>query len=245
LNKSYFDQSGFNIRCEWGREGLQALLDSSDLIIVVDVLSFSTCVDIATSRNAVIIPYPFNTDGVEAFAFEKNAIVAKKRSSLEGYSLSPKSLLNIDTDFRLVLPSPNGSTVSLAAMGKPVVAGCIRNAMAVAQYASAFSSSAIIPCGERWKDGSLRPAFEDLLGAGAIISGISGTKSPEAQLAQAVFEKFQHELERQIMQCSSGRELTERGYINDVILASSLNVSSTVPELIEGEYRRGFARSGV
>ena len=40
------------------------------------------------------------------------------------------------------------------------------------------------PCGERWMaDSSLRPAFEDLVGAGAIIRHLWGTTSPEARLS--------------------------------------------------------------
>ncbi|HKX30067.1 MAG TPA: hypothetical protein VJ302_20425, partial [Blastocatellia bacterium] len=52
-----FDQSEFEIRCEWGRQGASLLAPISDLLIIVDVLSFSTAVEIATARGAVIYPY--------------------------------------------------------------------------------------------------------------------------------------------------------------------------------------------
>jgi len=239
MNKSYFQQSDFSVRCEWGLEGLSALRSTSDLIIIVDVLSFSTCVDIATSRGAVVLPYPFKDETVEAFALANNAIAAYRTRTAEHYSLSPRSLLTIPRDCRFVLPSPNGATLSLMSMEKPTVAGCLRNASAVAEYANTFNSIAVIACGERWgHNGSLRPSLEDLVGAGAIISKLKGTKSPEALAAQAVFESSSDDLENRLLECASGIELIQRNDMEDVILASQFAVSDTVPILTNGEYRK-------
>lgn len=37
---------------EWGLSGIEALFDRANAFIVVDVLSFSTCVDVACSNGA-------------------------------------------------------------------------------------------------------------------------------------------------------------------------------------------------
>ena len=48
-----------------------------------------------------------------------------------------------------------------------MIAGGLRNAAAVAAAAArAGDVVGVIAAGERWPDGSLRPAIEDLLGAG-------------------------------------------------------------------------------
>ena len=73
--------------------------------------------------------------------------------------------------------------------------------------------------------------MEDLLGAGAIISGLSGRKSAEAILAENAFRTTETKLPETLRDCSSGRELVERGFSEDVELASQLNASSTVPVL--------------
>ena len=51
-----FDQSEFDVRCEWGEHGVHQLAPISDAVIIVDVLSFSTCVAIATGRGAILFP---------------------------------------------------------------------------------------------------------------------------------------------------------------------------------------------
>ena len=95
----------------------------------------------------------------------------------------------------------------------------------------------MIPAGERWPDGSLRPSVEDLLGAGAIIHHLPGARSPEAAAAEAVFLRFKDAIAALMRECSSGRELIERGFADDVELAAALDVSVCVPLLANGAYR--------
>jgi hypothetical protein len=52
-----FDQAEFDIRCEWGLQGVMTLAPISDVVIIVDVFSFTTCVEIATNQGALIYPY--------------------------------------------------------------------------------------------------------------------------------------------------------------------------------------------
>jgi 2-phosphosulfolactate phosphatase len=155
------------------------------------------------------------------------------------YSLSPRSLVNIPEGTRLVLPSPNGATLSLATGSTPTLTGCLRNYRAVALAAQKYGRRiAVIPAGERWPAGSLRPAIEDWVGAGAIISQLHGELSPEAQAALAAFRSADQSLESQIRRCGSGQELIARGLEEDVGLASARNVSACVPRLVNGAYIR-------
>jgi 2-phosphosulfolactate phosphatase len=230
------DQAAYDVRCEWGLPGMSALAPGVDVLVIVDVLSFSTCVEIATSRGAAILPYPWQDSSAEGFALQEGAELARRRGT-GGYSLSPQSYLTVAAGTRIVLPSPNGASLSLSTPGKPTLAGCLRNAAAVAQVAGRLGHRiAVIPAGEQWPDGSLRPSLEDLLGAGAIIAHLAGSLSPEAQAAADLYRASLPNLASKIRQCSSGRELVVRGFAPDVGLASELNVSLGVPILVRNAY---------
>ena len=96
----------------------------------------------------------------------------------------------------------------------------------------------VVPAGERWPDGSLRPCVEDWLGAGAVVDALAGPCAPEAEAARAAFRAMAADLPRAIRHSTSGRELCSRGYADDVDLAAALNVSDAVPVLREGAYHR-------
>lgn len=233
-----FDQHEFDIRCEWGEHGVSVLAPISDVVIIVDVLSFSTGVCIAVENGAAVFPYRGNDTGAASFAASVNGVLADRKRTPGQLSLSPQSLVGIRPGTRLVLPSPNGATLALAAPSTPVLAGCLRNAQAVAQAAKNYGAKiAVIPAGERWPDDfSLRPSFEDLMGAGAIIGYLSGRRSPEADSALAAFHAAEADLEEFLRQCGSGKELIERGYPEDVHLAAQLNASASAPILIDGAF---------
>jgi len=227
----FCDQSNYRVRCEWGMQGVHTLAPVSDVVVIVDVLSFSTAVDVANARGVEIFPYPHRDASAPEFANSHRAHLAEPRDPAR-YSLSPASLQQCPPGTRLVLPSPNGSALSLATGRTATLCGCLRNSRAVAAHAATLGSTiAVIPAGERWPDGSLRPAIEDLLGAGAIVYFLNGTKSPEAAAAESAFITARESLADAMLACASGRQLLEMGYAGDVQIASKFDCSSTVPAL--------------
>jgi 2-phosphosulfolactate phosphatase len=243
-----YDQHDFEIRCEWGQAGLAALLPHCDAIVIVDVFSFSTSVDIATGNGALV--YPHTRAGEPEVDLARAAALGAHLAGTDpqaGYSLFPSTLLEIPPGTRLLLPSLNGAVLSLATGAKPTFAGCLRNARVVARAAAQAAGSGagrigVIPAGERWPEeslarGVLRPALEDLLGAGAIAQHLPGRRSPEAWLAVAAFQQFQPDLPGCLRDCASGRELRMRGHHREIELAAALDVSDHAPRLIEGAYR--------
>jgi 2-phosphosulfolactate phosphatase len=228
----YFDQATAVCRCEWGPVGLESLTPAG-VVIVVDVLSFSTCVDVAVGRGAAILPYRWKDASAESFAAAHLAELARPRGQGR-YSLSPASFQDAPAGTRCVLPSPNGATVSLRAAenGAVVLTGCLRNATAVAKAAQALGTTFnVCPAGERWSDGSLRFAVEDWLAAGAILRHLPGRRSSEAEAAIAAFERSEGAVLEALAASSSGRELIECGYGIDVECAAQVDASRRVPRL--------------
>jgi 2-phosphosulfolactate phosphatase len=238
------DQSAYDVRVEWGADGLAVLAGDSDAVIIVDVLSFSTCVDVAVGRGASVFPFPPRGDDAAAFAKTIGAECAAPRGSAR-FSLSPATFASIRSGEKVVLPSPNGAALSAKAGTTPTFAGCPRNAVAVVRAATQIGRRvAVIAAGERWPSGTLRPALEDWIGAGAIIGVLPGARSPEADAAAAAFEAVASRLESVFLDGVSGRQLIELGYRDDVVWAAALNVSDCAPRLREGAFVDGRASRG-
>jgi 2-phosphosulfolactate phosphatase len=228
----------FRINCEWGPNGVKKLTELCQVTVIVDVLSFSTSVDIAAGRSMRVYPYGGPLEEAPAFAQRHDAELAQLRGKGR-FSLSPASFATGPHVDRIVLPSPNGSTLTLLAAERSLVlCGCLRNAAAIAAACEGYDSVGLVPAGERWPDGSLRPALEDWLGAGAIISHLSGTYSPDARAAAAAFQAHQAKLLDALRACPSGIELIDKGYSEDVEIAAQYNASATVPRFEPPAYQQ-------
>ncbi|MFJ9811827.1 2-phosphosulfolactate phosphatase [Streptomyces sp. NPDC101158] len=236
----------------WGPVEARVLVPRASCVVVVDVLSFTTSVGVAVERGAAVLPYRWRDATAEAYAREQDAVLAVARSRADGahpWSLSPAGLREapVPGSGRLVLPSPNGSTISVeAAAGRAtVVAASLRNRTAVAHwllgrgYGNADRPVAVIASGERWPDGSLRPALEDLLGAGAVLDALRAagrTLTPEATAAATLWAATEDPVAA-LHGCDSGRELYEYGYPQDVEVAAEIDASTAVPVLVDGAFQ--------
>lgn len=251
-------QSPFRVRTEWGAAGAVACLPGARTAVVIDVLSFTTTACLAVARGIAVLPTSPGEEEATAYAEEQDAELAQSRLQarvMGTMSLSPESIISAPADTlpeRLVLPSPNGATISgfLHTSGAEVLIAALSNADAVgAELAKRLDENPdaavlIVPSGERWSDGSLRPAVEDLWGAGAVISAIrrhaesdlTGQISPESLVAEGAFAAVRDDLTQWMLHCSSGRELTVSDYERDVTIAADLDVIQVVPVLRDSAF---------
>ncbi|MBY8851639.1 2-phosphosulfolactate phosphatase [Saccharothrix longispora] len=235
-----FGQEGCRLRLEWGGEGIAALGARCAVLVVVDVLSFTTATDVVVARGGSVRP-------VRWVDRERAA-----RPADPSWSLRPSSLVGVPAGVELELPSPNGATLCAMAAdtGAIVLAACLRNARAVAEAASSLADGGpigVVPAGERWgidvnsprtaAFGPLRPAVEDLLGAGAVVSALldHGSASVEAGMAAEAYRRTS--VADAVAGCVSGRELIAAGHAADVALACEVDVSTAVPRLVDGVLR--------
>ncbi|HET8658264.1 MAG TPA: 2-phosphosulfolactate phosphatase [Micromonosporaceae bacterium] len=246
--EAVFAQPGSGARFDWGPSGAAELARACAVLAVVDVLSFTTAVDVAVGRGMRVHPFPWDRQASQ-YARRIGAEVAVGRSAVtpdHPWSLSPMALTRAPVVADLVLPSPNGSAICAAAAstGVPVVAACLRNAGAVARwllaqgYGTPDRAVGVIAAGERWPDGTLRPAVEDLLGSAAVLDGLSsapGGLSVEAAVALAALAAV-GDVAAAVRGCGSGRELFDRGYAPDVEIAVQTDVSGVVPVLRGGAF---------
>lgn len=247
-------QSGAGVRFEWGPIGASRLAMKAACLVTVDVLSFTTAVSVAVEKGIRVLPFWWpdaSATDIERSGAEKAATVYARQSGARPaarrhavtpttpWSLSPAHLRAAPFVARLVLPSPNGAPITAASPpGVPVIAACLRNISAVSGwltsrgYGTPEHPVAVIAAGERWPDGSLRPALEDLLGVGALVSALcsqgAGPLSTEAAAAKANYEGAAS-LAHAISTSASGRQLAAMGFVGDVVIATEEDASAVVP----------------
>jgi 2-phosphosulfolactate phosphatase len=249
-----YHQDGHDLRLEWGLDGVRVLGQRCAVLVIVDVLVFTTSVDIVLGRGGRVLPLPWRDERAVRAAREAGATLVPSgltgmagarlgADRAAGWSLRPSSLVGLPAGTFLAIASPNGATLCAAAaeMSVPVLAGCLRNASAVAAAAHAMAGGrpiGIVPAGERWRDTEdkrLRPSIEEWLGAGAIAAAIpAANPSAEAELAAMTFRAAGERVPALVAASVSGRELIEADLRGDVALASEVDVSEAVPLLSGG-----------
>ncbi|MCT2586859.1 2-phosphosulfolactate phosphatase [Actinophytocola gossypii] len=248
-----YEQDGHDLRLEWGYDGVRALGPHCAVLVVVDVLVFTTTVDVALGRGGRVLPLPWHDERAARAAEAAGATLTPSGLTVDGtrvgadrrpgWSLRPSSLVDLQTGTFLAITSPNGATLCAAGAetGATVLAGCLRNASAVAEAAVELAGGrpvGIVPAGERWRDTEdrrLRPSTEDWLGAAAVAAAIRATSpSAEVVLAATTFRAAGDRVPDLVAGSVSGRELTEAGLADDVALASDVDSSTVVPMLADG-----------
>lgn len=215
-------QTGFAYRFDWGLAGLQSLAPVSDVVILVDILQFTSAVSAGVEGGSVMLPFP--------------------------------------PDFAPGTDEANGSRLACAARGlgdARILAGALRNASATARFAKTIAGPdgviSVIAAGEQPLGGPdrVRFAFEDLVGAGAILcaldfsGAVGGARcSPEASTARAAFNFARPRLFHHLSECVSGRELIACGREDDVAASAAHDVTVIVAELVGNEFV-GTALSGA
>ena len=253
-NNDPYRQQGWAIRFDWGLPGASSIAQGAAAVVVVDVLSFTTALSVAIDEGVEVFPFRFRDATAAAFAATRGAVLAigRREAGSTGVSLSPLSVREaarsgpLASSRKLVLPSPNGSTISrqLAESGAVVIGACLRNAAAVAGWLTANAAHgpvAVVAAGERWPGDQMRPAVEDLWGAGAVVDALLrsgfGAASPEAAAAAAAYRELGSSVKAALSGCGSGRELIADGYGSEVTMAAEQNVSPRVPVLVGESFR--------
>jgi 2-phosphosulfolactate phosphatase len=251
MTQNPFQQSGYRCGLEWGRDGVRRAAGRGDIVVVVDVLSFSSAVVTAVHHGGAIIPCAKEADAL-GIAARNDAEAAVHRDEVPHhgrFSLSPLTYVSMESGATVVLPSPNGATCSIHAAATPhLFIGSLLNAAAVADAVTTLLqqttlSCAIIACGERWEEVGdegerLRFAIEDYLGAGAVLAAIPFSKSPEAELCEIAFCSARERISELLHESGSGRELRERGFGGDVEHAARCNLYDSVPVMDDGRFVR-------
>lgn len=237
-------QQEYGVRLDWGRAGAAAVGPGSAVLVVIDVLSFTTAVSVLADAGTTVLPYRWRDATAADHAARHGAALAVGRREVSAerpWSLSPAALRAAPFTERLVLPSPNGSAIAASVTDTPVVAASLRNAAVVADWilAQGWGTAAlpvsIIAAGEQWPGGdTLRPAVEDWLGAGAVAAALAaggaGPLAPEAIAAAAVHTPAV-DLRALVRDSASGRELSGNGFAADVDVAVEIGTGTAVPVL--------------
>lgn len=213
---SPFDQSRYQVRLEWGDDGL-ARLATSDVVVVVDVLRFSSTV---TTRVAAGGAVPLDA---AAHAVSLNGAATCRAAA----ALDPAPIV-------LLGCLRNASAVAEAIADEQRRRGA-RTSIAL------IAGGELVPADAGAAARTARRfAVEDLLGAGAIVDalGVRGIDhtSPEAAAAGEAFRGLRAATRHLLAASGSGQELAERGAHDEVHAAAELDASTAVPVLREGVF---------
>jgi 2-phosphosulfolactate phosphatase len=259
---SSFDQSNYQVRFDWGIDGL-ARLEPADVIVVVDVLRFSTAATraIEAGREIVLRPELSRNGAPIAHAAREHAargatvligclrnrgaiadaIVAEQharggRMSVVVIAAGERAARRTPLPMLLGASVPQPGQHAEGGDENPEHGGHDPQGVDQDPEHGGHDPQGV----DQERDAAQLPRFavEDLLGAGAIIDALITRGidhcSPEASVAAEGFAALQHGLGHLLGASGSGRELAAAGLDGDVAYASALDASSAVAVLRDG-----------
>lgn len=151
---------------------------------------------VAVEQGAAIIPYSFDYASAKKVQREQSAVLAAQRRNAtpeHPYSLPPHSLkrLELGSPCRVAIAERGHLLRARLGIGvKHVLIGSSRNVEASVKVPTALGDRiAVIAPSGLWSDGRLRPASEDYVSAGAIVSSMDPDRpSLEAAMVAWSFE---------------------------------------------------------
>ncbi len=209
---SPFDQSRYQVRLDWGADGLERLAPA-EIAVVVDVLRFSSTV---TARVAAGEAVPLD-GAAHAVSINGAGLSARAAATAPGALVLLGALTNASAVARAILTHQQrrGARVAI-------------NVIAAGELASRDAGAPV------------RFAVEDLLGAGAVIDalvelGIDHT-SPEAAAAAEAFRGLRGALRHLLTASGSGQELLASDRREEVLAATAIDDATVVPVLRDGVF---------
>lgn len=204
---SPFDQSAYQVRLEWGIEGLSRLAPA-DIVVVVDVLRFSSTVTLrleqgeVTALDASAHAISINGAAVAGVAAGASAIVLL--GCLRNAAAVAAAVLAVQRE------RGERTSVAVIAAGEKDATGSVR--FAVEDLLGA---------------GAMIAALGDL--------GIDHC-APDAAVAGEGFRALRGAVKHLLSASGSGRELAERGLASDVATAAAQDAATVVPVLRDGVF---------
>lgn len=189
------------VHVEWGTIGARHAADRGDIVVIVDVLSFSTEVVLAAAEDLTCLIYSDAEldamGGIDTAAAILNARPHRRFGPrrLDDAPLLPHPHPPVPGE-RVLFRSTNGAAVTCAAEAAPeLLIGSLANARACASHLGQLLAAAtaervtLIACGSDTATGGehrFRPALEDWIAAGRIAAHLADrglVLSPEAHSA--------------------------------------------------------------
>ena len=206
-------------------------------VVVFDVLRATTSMTAALSAGITEIRIFDTLDAAStaAKAHPGKRLLCGETKCLTppGFDLgnSPRAFQSIQhAGQTMFLSTTNGTRAIVASRGaRRLLVGAIVNAAAVARELASDASDVLLVCAGT--NGEI--AWEDALGAGAVIQELSTIASVElesdsARMSQALFRNASSDLVAVLRDCRGGRNVIAAGLSEDIDFAARLNVFNRV-----------------
>src|SRR5256885_13499672 len=82
-----YGQDGYGVRLEWGADGVRELGPGCAVLVILDVLVFTTSVDVAVGRGARVLPLPWRDERANEAATKAGAILTRSGLPRRGEGL--------------------------------------------------------------------------------------------------------------------------------------------------------------